>query len=79
MKRLALLACSAVAAIGWGAVGATSLDPEPPPHSVSVPCRVTVRAYEDGSASLYCEGEAAAFGRIDAESGRVRISTRRDD
>jgi hypothetical protein len=76
MKRLALLAGAAVAAIGLGAVGAASLDPEHPSHPLSSPCRITVKAHEDGSASLYCEGEAVAFGAIDAESGRVRISAR---
>jgi hypothetical protein len=76
MKWLALLAGAALAALAVSMVGAVSLDREHHAHPLPVPCRVTLRAYEDRSASLYCEGEAAALGTIDAESGRVRISPR---
>ena len=35
--------------------------------------KVAIRAYEDGSANLYCDGRQKPFGAIDAESGKVRF------
>lgn len=74
MKRRILVTFALVAATGIGAVVAEALDPGSAPAPFSAPCRVMLRGYEDGSASLFCEGGDRAFGSIDAESGRVNIT-----
>jgi hypothetical protein len=36
-------------------------------------CQLTVRPYEDGSASLYCDRERDPIGRVDADTGTVAL------
>jgi hypothetical protein len=52
------------------AAGGTST-PDRPPFTKR--CGLEIRAYEDGSASLYCDGKAKPFAAVDAESGRIRF------
>jgi hypothetical protein len=72
MKRLILLCVPVVLALGGVAV-AKGFDPSSGPPPWSGRCKVAIRAYEDGSANLYCDGRQKPFGAIDAESGKVRF------
>jgi hypothetical protein len=38
-------------------------------------CVLELRAFEDGSGSLFCAGRQRPVGRIDAETGRVDLWT----
>jgi hypothetical protein len=48
-------------------------DPSTAPPPWRHRCPITVTAYEDGSASLYCAGHRRRFATIDAETGRIRM------
>ena len=48
-------------------------DPASAPPPWNRRCRIAIAAYEDGSASLYCDGRRRSFARVDAESGRIRM------
>jgi hypothetical protein len=54
---------------------ARNFDPRRAPPPWSQRCRVSIAAYEDGSASIYCAGRRRRFGVVDAESGRIRMRT----
>ena len=71
----ASLALAALAVTVALAVTATTraFDPATAPPPWSSRCPLTIRAHEDGSASLYCGRRAALVGRVDAETGRVRL------
>ena len=79
MKRLlcllglALLILAIPAAVMKPGEGALGFDPRLAPPPWKHRCSISMDAYEDGSASLYCEGRKRRFGTIDAESGRIRI------
>jgi hypothetical protein len=48
-------------------------DPRTAPPPWDRRCPVTITAYEDGSASLYCGNRRRSFARIDAETDRIRM------
>ena len=74
IKRLSLLCVPVLLALGLGGVAAAKgLDSSSAPPPWSGRCKVAIRAYEDGSANLYCDGRQKPFGAIDAESGKVRF------
>jgi len=74
-RRIAIaataVAATAVAATSAVALGGETSTPQRPPFTKR--CGIEIRAYEDGSASLYCDGRAKPFAAVDAESGRIRF------
>jgi hypothetical protein len=52
---------------------AVDFDPRTAPPPWAHRCPISITAYEDGSASLYCGRRKQSFARIDAESGRIRM------
>jgi hypothetical protein len=52
---------------------AADFDPRTAPPPWAHRCPISITAYEDGSASLYCGRRKRSFARIDAESGRIRM------
>jgi hypothetical protein len=69
-RIFALIATLAIVLLAGAIASATTGSSTPPWGSR---CAVELRAYEDGSASLYCQGSPRRFGTIDAESGRTRV------
>lgn len=67
----AALAATAVGATTAVAIGGETSTPERPPFTKR--CGLEIRAYGDGSASLYCDGRAKPFAAVDADSGRIRF------
>jgi hypothetical protein len=68
----------ATAVVGLTAAGAatalaagTDTYPERAPFTKR--CGVEIRAYDDGSASLYCDERQRPFAAVDADSGRIRF------
>ena len=72
MKRLILLCVPVLLALA-GVAAAKGFDPSSAPPPWSSRCKVAIRAYEDGSANLYCDGRQKPFGAVDAESGKIRF------
>lgn len=70
---LALVAAGVSAEVADRSGPSRDFDPALAPPPWNHRCRITVAAYEDGSASLYCGRRRRSFGRIDAESGRIRM------
>jgi hypothetical protein len=60
-----------VAATSAVALGGETSTPQRPPFTKR--CGIEIRAYHDGSASLYCDGRAKPFAAVDADSGRIRF------
>jgi hypothetical protein len=60
-----------VAATSAVALGGETSTPQRPPFTKR--CGIEIRAYDDGSASLYCDGRAKPFAAVDADSGRIRF------
>jgi hypothetical protein len=74
MKRLILLCVPVLLVlVVCGIAAAKGFDPSAAPPPWSGRCKVAIRAYEDGSANLYCDGRKKPFGAIDAESGKIRF------
>ncbi|MBA2240004.1 MAG: hypothetical protein H0W09_01970 [Solirubrobacterales bacterium] len=75
--RIAAAAAASLALAGSGAGIASAVGEaerpqgEAPPYSKR--CAIEIRAYEDGSASLYCGERLRPFAAVDAESGRIRF------
>jgi hypothetical protein len=67
--RYALIATIAVFACGL--LVASRAEPSP---SAKPGCRLRIEVFEDASALLYCAREPDPIGRIDAESGRIRLA-----
>jgi hypothetical protein len=75
-SRRVKVAVAAGAAVAVGATGVAlgaGFDPAPEHAPWTKRCGVQIRAYEDGSASLFCEGRRQPFGSVAAETGRVRF------
>jgi hypothetical protein len=73
-RRLAIGTVAAgLTAAGAATALAAGIDgyPERPPFTKR--CAVEIRAYDDGSASLYCGSRQRPFGAVDAESGSIRF------
>jgi len=73
-RRIALAATALAVSVAGGATAVASGGdsyPERPPFTKR--CGLEIRAYEDGSASLYCDGKRRPFAAVDAETGRVRF------
>ena len=77
LARARRLAIGTVAAGLTAAGAATALaagtDAYPHRAPFTKRCGIEIRAYDDGSASLYCDSRERPFGAVDAESGRVRF------
>jgi hypothetical protein len=73
MKRSILLCVPVLLLVLAGVAAAAGFDPSSSPPPWSSRCKVAIRAYEDGSANLYCDGRQKPFGAVDAESGKVRF------
>jgi hypothetical protein len=75
LRRRAAIAVAAVAVTSAGAATALAegTDPYPQRPPFTKRCGIQIRAYDDGSASLYCNDRVKPFGAIDAESGRIRF------
>ena len=58
------------AALACGLLLASRAEPAP---TAKPGCALRIQVFEDSSARLYCAGAIAPIGRIDAESGRVRL------
>jgi hypothetical protein len=71
--RLAVAAGTAVAVGGAGAALGAWFEPAPEHAPWTKRCGVQIRAYEDGSANLFCDNRRQPFGSVDAETGRVRF------
>jgi hypothetical protein len=73
-RRLAIGAATVgVAAAGAATALAAGTDPYPQRPPFTKRCALEIRAYQDGSGSLYCEGKVKPFAALDAESGRIRF------
>jgi hypothetical protein len=71
MHRTRYLLIAAVAVLVSGLLLAARAEPSP---SAKPGCALRIEVFEDASALLYCAKEPDAIGRIDAESGRVRLA-----
>jgi hypothetical protein len=71
--RLAVAAGTAVAVGGAGAALGAGFEPAPEHAPWTKRCGAQIRAYEDGSANLFCDNRRQPFGSVDAETGRVRF------
>lgn len=67
----------AIAAAAAGVATASAGEQEAARASALPPytkrCAVEFRAYEDGSANIFCAQRAKPFAAVDAESGRIRF------
>jgi hypothetical protein len=71
--KLAVAAGAALAVGGAGVALGAGFDPTPEHVPWTKRCVVEIRAYDDASASLFCEGRRKPFGSVDAETGRIRF------
>jgi hypothetical protein len=70
MHRVRYVLIAAVAVVISGLLLAARAEPS----STAKPgCPLRIEVFEDASALLYCRGLPDAIGRIDAESGRIRL------
>jgi hypothetical protein len=67
MRRIAALVLLVAVLVFAALACAENADPPPP-------CIVTLTRFEDGSGRLDCLGGPPDVGRIDAETGRLRLS-----
>jgi hypothetical protein len=73
-RRLAIGTVAAgLTAAGGATAFAAGTDPYPERPPFTKRCGLEIRAYGDGSASLYCDGKVKPFAAIDPESGRIRF------
>ena len=77
-RRIPRRVAIATAAVGLAAAGtatalATGTDPYPERAPFTKRCGIEIRAYDDGSASLYCDERQKPFAAVDADSGRIRF------
>jgi hypothetical protein len=73
-RRIAIGAVAlAVSVVGGASALASGGGSFPERKPFTKRCGMEIRAYDDGSASLYCDGRRKPFAAIDAESGRVRF------
>jgi hypothetical protein len=73
-RRLAIgVVAAGLTAAGAATALAAGTDPYPQRPPFTKRCGIQIRAYDDGSASLYCNDRVKPFGAIDAESGRIRF------
>jgi hypothetical protein len=71
--KLAVAAGTAVAVGGAGVALGAGFEPAPERAPWTKRCGVQIRAYEDGSASLFCDQRRTPFAAVDGETGRVRF------
>jgi hypothetical protein len=71
MHRIRYLLLAAVAVLASALLLAARAEPSTTPKPG---CPLRIEVFEDASALLYCRGFPDAIGRIDAESGRIRLT-----
>ena len=71
--KVTIGAGAAVALAATGVAFGRGLEPVPEHVPWTKRCPVELRAYEDASASLFCEGKRKPFAIVEADDGRIRF------
>lgn len=75
--KLGAAALTGLALAGSGAGIASAVGGQERPQQQTPPytkrCPIQIRAYDDGSASLYCGERLRPFAAVEAESGKIRF------
>jgi hypothetical protein len=71
--KVTIGAGAAVALAATGVAFGRGLEPMPEHVPWTKRCPVELRAYEDASASLFCEGKRKPFAIVENDDGRIRF------
>jgi hypothetical protein len=71
--KLTIAGAAALAVTGAGVALGAGSDPAPERAPWAKRCTVQIKAYEDGSANLFCQHRRKPFGAVDADNGGIRF------